>query len=84
MLQKQEEELLLFSEVTMSWNLASLRKHVRGLSAMGQCRETMRRPPNKNRIVRVDIIIRGILFYICDCNSIIVDELYMNSMNVGQ
>lgn len=50
---------------------------------MGQCGERMRRPPNNNIIVRVDIIIRGILFHICDSDSIIVDDLYMNSMNVG-
>lgn len=83
MLQKQEGGLLLFSEVTMSWNLASLKKTCPRSVYYGSVWGEMRRPPNNNIIVRVDIIIRGILFHICDSDSIIVDDLYMNSMNVG-
>lgn len=39
-------------------------------------------PPNDNRVVNVIVTIIGVLFHICDKDSVVVDELVMNSINI--
>lgn len=40
------------------------------------------RPPNESMMARIDAVSRGILFHKCDRDSVVVDELVMNSMKV--
>lgn len=40
------------------------------------------RPPSDSIIVRIDAVIRGVLFHECDSDRVVVDELYMNSIKV--
>lgn len=40
------------------------------------------RPPSDSIIVKIDAASRGILFHKCDRDSVVVDELIMNSMKV--
>lgn len=39
-------------------------------------------PPSDSIMVRMAVVIRGVLFHECDSESVVVDELNMNSMKV--
>lgn len=40
------------------------------------------RPPSDNIIVRMDAVIKGVLFHEWDSESVVVEELYINSIKV--
>lgn len=40
------------------------------------------RPPSDSMIVRMDAVSTGVLFHRCDRDSVVVDELVINSMKV--
>lgn len=39
-------------------------------------------PPSDNISIRIRDVMRGSLFHVWDSDSVVVDELYINSMNV--
>lgn len=42
------------------------------------------KPPSDSIIIRVDRVIKGILFHVWDSINVVVEELTMNSMNVAR
>lgn len=39
-------------------------------------------PPRDNRVTSVIVVINGVLFHMCDRDSVVVVELAINSMNI--
>lgn len=62
--------MLLF--FVISWIIIHLgRKPVRGGS-----------PPRESRVTRAVVVINGVLFHMCDRDSVVVEEFTMNSINI--
>lgn len=40
------------------------------------------RPPMDSKVIRISVVIRGILFHVCESDSVVVEELWINRMNI--
>lgn len=48
---------------------------------MGKNSESGGRPPSDSMIIRISMVIRGVLSPMYKSDSVVVEELYMNSIN---
>ena len=49
---------------------------------LGAKPESGGKPPSDNMMIRISAVISGSLFHIMDSDSVVVDELSVNSINV--
>lgn len=40
------------------------------------------RPPMDSKVIRISVVVRGVLFHVWESDSVVVEELWINSINI--